>query len=56
MDVVDRRCRVSQREVDELTQQVNGITKTVRQLEGEYIYTDILQDFVSLPTYYHDLQ
>ena len=35
VDVVDRRCRVSQREVDELTQQVNGITKTVRQLEGE---------------------
>ena len=37
VDVVDRRCRVSEREVDELTKQVKSITKTVRQLEGTYM-------------------
>ena len=35
VDVVDRRCRVSEREVDELTKQVNAISRTVRQLEGK---------------------
>ena len=35
IDVVDRRCRVSEREVSELHDQVGSIEKTVKQLEGQ---------------------
>ena len=35
IDVVDRRCRVSETEVKELTSQVSTVSKTLKQLEGQ---------------------
>ena len=34
IDVVDRRCRVSEREVSELSNQISSINKQLKQLEG----------------------